>query len=172
MKVAMGLAVLLAFAPAGDLTIGGDVPDIALKSLDGKEAKLADLKTKVVAIVSWSSDCPSGKPTIARSTAVAKEFADNDKVAFYAVSSYGDKEEKLKTLIKELEIKYPIVCDSDKSIAKTLGARQVNSAYVIKEGKLFWRGGVTKNGKDDFAAAIKAALDGKEAPASDKKFGG
>ena len=48
----------------------------------------------------------------------------------------------------------------------------LNSAYVISGDKLFWRGGVTSKGTDGLADAIQAALDGKPAPDSDKKFAG
>ena len=174
MKLAVGLFVLALLAPAADLTIGGEVPDIGFKSVDGKECSLAGLVKdgKVVAVVSWSIDCPSGKPCIGRATEVANKFKDNAKVAFLGVSSYGDAAEKLAAYAKENSLSYPLVHDGDKKIAKHFGAKQVNSAYVIKGGKLFWRGGITKDGKDGFADAIEAALDGKEAPPSDKKFTG
>jgi peroxiredoxin len=173
MKVAMGLVLVAAlFAP--DLTVGGDVPDIGLKALDGKECSIKGLSDggKVIAIVSWSIDCPSGKPCIPRATEVAKKFAGNDKVVFIGVSSYGDSAEKLGSYHKENSLSYPLVHDGDKKIAKHLGAKQVNSAYVVSGGKLFWRGGITKDGKDGLADAIQAALDGKPAPESDKKFAG
>ena len=173
MKLAVSLALMALLAPQG-LEVGKDVPDLKLKSVDGKECSTADLSKegKVIAIVSWSVDCPSGKPTIPRSTEIAKKFADNAKVVFVGVSTYGDTEDKIKSYAKDQGISYPLVCDSDKAIGKALGAKKVNSAYVIKDGKLFWKGGVTKDGKDPLADAIQAALDGKPAPASDNKFAG
>jgi peroxiredoxin len=175
MKLTMGILVAAALlAPAGELKLGEPVPDITLKSLDGKECSLKGLTDagKVIAIVSWSVDCPSGKPCIGRNNDVAKKFAGNEKVAFIGVSSYGDAAEKLAAYHKENSLTYPLVHDGDRAIAKHFNAKQVNSAYVIAGGKLFWRGGVTKDGKDGFADAIQAALDGKPAPESDKKFPG
>lgn len=175
MKAVVGMLFVAALlAPAPDLTVGGDVPDITLKALDGKECSVKGLTTagKVIAVVSWSVDCPSGKPCIGRASEVAKKFASNEKVAFIAVSSYGDAADKLSAYAKENSIAYPLVHDGDKKVAKHFGAKQVNSAYVISGGKLFWRGGITKDGKDGFADAIQAALDGKPAPESDKKFAG
>jgi peroxiredoxin len=173
MKVAVVLALAALLVPQG-LEVGKDVPDLKLKSVDGKECSVANLSKegKVIAIVSWSVDCPSGKPCIPRATEVAKKFADNSKVVFVGISSYGDSEDKIKSYAKDQGIGYPIVCDSDRSLGKALGAKKVNSAYVIKDGKLFWRGGITKDGKDPLADAIQAALDGKPAPASDNKFAG
>jgi peroxiredoxin len=174
MKLAVGLFALALVAPAADLTVGGDVPDISLKALDGKECSIAGLSKdgKVIAVVSWSQDCPSGKPCIGRASDVGNKFKDNAKVAFIAVSSYGDSAEKLAAYAKENGLSYPMVHDGDKKIARHFGAKQVNSAYVIKDGKLFWRGGINSKGTDDLANAIQAALDGKPAPDSDKKFAG
>lgn len=173
MKVAFGLALVAALL-APDLTLGGDVPDISLKVLDGKECSIKGLTTagKVVAVVNWSVDCPSGKPCIGRATEVAKKYASNEKVAYIAVVSYGDAADKVSAYAKENSIGYALVHDGDKKVAKHFGSKQVNSAYVISGGKLFWRGGITKDGKDGFADAIQAALDGKPAPDSDKKFPG
>ncbi len=175
MKLAVGLVVVAALlAPAPDLTIGGDVPDISMKSLDGKECSIKGLTDagKVIVVVSWSVDCPSGKPCIPRATEVAAKYASNEKVAFVAVSSYGDAADKLSAYAKENSIAYPLVHDGDRKIARHFGAKQVNSAYVISGGKLFWRGGILKNGKDSLVDAIEAALGGKPAPESDKKFPG
>ncbi len=172
MKLAVSLAVIAAFlAPQ---QVGSDCPDIKFKSVDGKECQLHALckEGKVVVLVSWSVDCPSGKPCIGRNTEVAKKYAGNAKVAYIGVSSYGDTADKLAAYAKENSIPHPIVCDADKSIAKTLGAKQVNSAYVVKGCKLFWYGGITKDGKDKLVDAIEAALNDKPAPDSGGKFVG
>ena len=111
-------------------------------------------------------------PNVRISADSANENESSANVAFIAVSSYGDVADKLSAYHKENSLPYPLVHDGDKAIAKHFNAKQVNSAYVIAGGKLFWRGGVTKDGKDGFADAIQAALDGKPAPDSDKKFPG
>jgi peroxiredoxin len=173
MKAALGVAAALALVVPQGLDVGSPAPAVDLKSLDGKACNLLDLaKEKVVVIVSWSVDCPSGKPCIPRATEVARKFADNPKVAFIAVNSYGDAPDKLQAYAKENDITYPIVHDGDKKIGKALGAKKVNSAYVFAGGKLFWRGGITRDGKDPLVEAIEAALSGKAAPEGNRNFAG
>lgn len=165
----MKIAAMLAMAAlAGDLAVGGEVPDMTLKSVDGKESKLSELKTagKVVVIVSWSPDCPSG--AVPRITEVGNKYAGNEKVAFFGVNAYGETADKCAAVAKDQGVKYTVVHDGDKSVSKVLGAKKVNAAYVIKDGKLFWRGGAMKNGKDHLEQAIEAALSGAAAPPSDK----
>ncbi|HYF00064.1 MAG TPA: redoxin domain-containing protein [Planctomycetota bacterium] len=166
MKAAASLLALGLLA--GDLTVGGEVPDMTLKSIDGKESKLSELNKagKVVVIVSWSPDCPSG--AVPRITEVGNKYAGNEKVAFFGVNAYGETAEKCAAVVKDQGVKYPVVHDEDKSVSKALGAKKVNAAYVIKDGKLFWRGGAMKNGKDHLEQAIEAALSGAAAPPSDK----
>jgi peroxiredoxin len=172
MKLAVGMAVLAALLVPADLAIGGEVPDIAFKAVDGKECKLADLckAGKVVVIVSWSKECPSNALT--RVDEVAKKYEANDKVAFIGVCAFGDTADGISNYLKDKAAKYAVVHDADKSISKTIGATNVNKTYVIKDGKLFWRGGCAKNGKDTVVDAIEAALAGKAAPEEMKKFAG
>jgi peroxiredoxin len=158
---------LVALAPQGT-----DAPSIALKTVDGKECNLAEIsKEKVVLIVSWSMDCPSGKPCIGRADAIGEKLAGNDKVVYLGVSSYGDVADKLAAYAKEKGIKYGLCHDGDKSIARALGAKKVNSAFVFAKGKLFWSGGITAKGDDPVLTAVEAAIAGTPAPAANK-FGG
>lgn len=167
MKLAVGLVVLGAFL-AGDLTVGGEVPDMTFKTVDGKEVKLSELNKdgKVVVIISWSLDCPSG--AVPRINDLAKKYGDSKKVSIVGVSAYGDSSEKISAYVKDNSLTYPVMHDSDKSVSKALGAKRVNTTYIVVGGKLFYRGGCMKNGKDKVVQAIDAALEGKEAPASDK----
>ncbi len=172
MKTTMGIAVLLAaLASAAALEIGKEVPDITFKSIEDKELKLSDMtkEGKVVAVVSWSPSCPSGKNCISRATEIAGKFAGEKKVQFIAVCSYGDTRESLKEYCRQNGITYMVCYDEGGKIARHFGARKVNSAYVVREGKLFWRGGILADGKDSCADAITAAVEGKPAPPSDRE---
>ena len=174
MKLAVGLmAVAALLAPQG-LELGGNVPDITVTAIDGKEYNPTAISKegKVVAVVSWSFKCPSGRPVIPRNTEIAKKYAGNEKVVFVGVNSYGETPSQLKDYVEENGIKYPICHDDGKKFAKLYGAKRVNSAYVLKDGKLFWRAGVKRNGKDQLDAAIQAALSGGKAPQSDYRFAG
>jgi len=167
----MMIAALLALAPALQ-DVGKDAPSLKLKGVDGKEYDLAALsKDKVVVIVSWSFDCPSGQPVVPRANAIGEKLAGNDKVVYLGVSSYGDVADKLAAYSKEKELKYVLVHDEGKTFAKTVGAKQVNSAFVFAKGKLFWRGGITAKGDDPLLTVVEAAISGTPAPAPNKFSG-
>ena len=169
MKVASSLALALALlAPADGLTVGGEVPETSFKAVDGRELKLSDLVKdgKIVVVVSWSLRCPTN--AVARVDELAKKYREEGKVVIVGVSAYGDTPEKIQEYLKEKDPAYPVMHDADKSVSKRFAARKVNAAYVIVEGKLFYRGGAMRNGKDCLGEAIEAALGGKSAPPSDR----
>ena len=171
MKVAMMIAVaLLAFAPAADLELGKPVSDISL----GSDSLAALTKEgKVVAVYFWSCDCPYGPPNYGNIKAAADKFADNAKVKIVIVSSFGEPEAKAVAWAKDSGIKGSFLYDGDKHLAKHFNPKKVNATFVIDaKGNLFYRGGIANDSQNLLLDAIKAALDGKEAPKSDQKFEG
>ena len=179
--LAVGIVLALACsAPVNDLEIGKEVADIAFKPLEGKEIKLADFKKtdksegKVVVIYFWSCDCPSGKPLLPKAKEIAEKYAgDKSKVQFIAISSFGEKSDKVAKFCKDNEIKYLLCYDEGKKIAKHFGAKKVNTTFVIDQtGKLVYRGGLVTGKSDTSVDAVNAALEGKEAPKSDQDFAG
>ena len=171
MKIAMSIAMaLLALAPAADLELGKPVGDVAL----GKDSLAALTKEgKVVAVYFWSSDCPYGPPNYENIKKADSTFADNAKVKIVLVSSFGEPEAKGVAWAKDSGIKSPMLFDGDKKLAKHFNPRKVNATFVIDaKGNLIYRGGIANDKENLLIEAIKAALDGKAAPASDQKFEG
>jgi hypothetical protein len=179
MKSVLIAAVLL----AGDLKIGEPVPDIAI----GKETLAALTKDgKAVAVHFWSQDCPYGPPLHHRLKEADDRFSGNGKVRIFLVSSFGEPEDKGIAWHKDSGLRMTFVYDEGKKLARHLGARQVNGVFVIDaKGNLIYRGGlsddaidsttkaVTRTGDHNYLIeAIQAALDGKPAPPSDRKFQG
>jgi len=171
MKIAMAVVMgLLALAPAGNLELGKPVGDVAL----GKDTLAALTKDgKVVAVYFWSSDCPYGPPNFENIKKVDAAYADNAKVKVVIVSSFGEPEAKAVAWAKDSDIKGSFLYDGDKHLAKFFNPRKVNASFVIDaKGNLFYRGGIANDQENLLFEAIKAALDGKAAPASDQKFEG
>ncbi|RPH51404.1 MAG: hypothetical protein EHM91_01150 [Planctomycetota bacterium] len=180
MKIATMMVMALL---AGDLKIGDPVPDVAL----GKDSLAALTKEgKVVAVYFWSQDCPYGPPLHYRLKEADDKFAGNATVKIFLVSSFGEPEAKGIAWHKDSGLKSAFVFDEGKKIAKHLATRQVNAAFVIDaKGNLVYRGGICDDAVDGTSKAvtkiadrnylieaINAALEGKAAPASDRKFQG
>jgi thiol-disulfide isomerase/thioredoxin len=172
MKTALGFAVALALlAPAGELELNKPVPDVAL----GKDLKLSSLtkEGKVVAVYFWSSDCPFGPPMFNKIKEVSAKYAENGKVAFLCISSFGEPADKGNAWAKDVSLKTPFIYDDGRAIAKHFNATKVNATFVIDaKGNLVYRGGFVTKESDTVVEAINAALEGKAAPKSDGAFQG
>jgi thiol-disulfide isomerase/thioredoxin len=81
-------------------------PDIAYRTLDGREAKLADLKGKVVVLNFWFIGCAPCRVEIPGLNKLVEEYKGKD-VVFLAFAS--DEEDLLREFLKELPFKYGIV---------------------------------------------------------------
>lgn len=175
------LASLLALAglagtacsESGKSNVGKVVPDLALKTLDGKEIKLSELRAKegkegkVVILASWSTDCPSGKPNLGWHEEMAK-WAKGRGVVYVGVALYGEPAEKLKKHCEEAKSEVTVAKDDgETTIANTLDAKSVNTAWVIDaKGTLRYAGGfeVKKDGEkvNLVKQAAEELLAGKE----------
>lgn len=173
--------VLLALGlPAfADLELGKEVPDCAMKGLDGKEFKLSDFRKgdksegQVVLVFFQSEACPSALKPDAVKKAVEK-FAGDARVKIISVFAYhGDKEESVKKFCEANKIDWTCVFDGERKIAKHFGAKQVNTTFVIDPaGKLVYRGGLIARKNGAGVEAVLACLKGEKVPESDRKFQG
>lgn len=191
MRLAMVLVAGLCVAaatPRADLKLGDVVPDVAFKAYDGKEYKLSDYRADAarksegqVVVVYWQSEkCPD---QIAPATVkkIADAWADPKAgVKFVALWAYArDSEPRIGEYIKENKLEYTCAWDAEKKLRDHFGAKRVNQTFVLdKAGKLvyrgpfveFKRGGEVAN--ETVVEAVKAAMEGKEAPKSDGRFAG
>lgn len=81
-------------------------PDLAFKTLDGREAKLADLKGKVVVLNFWFIGCAPCRVEIPGLNKLVEEYKGKD-VVFLAFAS--DEEKLLREFLEESPFKYEIV---------------------------------------------------------------
>lgn len=147
--------------------LGKVCPDVALKTLDGKEIKLSDFRKadgkdgSVVLVVFWSFKCPDGAGIL---PALKEKFPELEKqgIQFVGVCSYGEPEDKIKDFVAKNEIKYTLCYDSGCAIAKVLGAKVATAALVLDtEGKVVYTGGIFYGDNVDKYDGISAALDVK-----------
>jgi peroxiredoxin len=186
------LACLLAAAPvaaAQDDTkaaIGKPVKDFQLKDVmseDGKTHSLAEHKGKKAIVLVWISEkCDITWRYEKRTGELMKEFGKDTQ--FFAVASSGnDTAVSIKKYAESKNYGMPVLDDAKSAAAAYFGAT-VTPTYMIidKEGVLRYRGACDdlQAGKgysaDESTAkeryvhqALKAILEGKDVPVSEKK---
>lgn len=146
MKTQPIFAIALLFLAAGvahaEPKVGDVAPDFSLPGTDGKTHKLSDLRDKQVVVVAWF---PKAKTK--GCTAECKSFkADGAKLRNYDIAYFTascDTPELNKEFATDLELDYPILSDTDKSVAKAYGLLNPERGlpqrwtYIIgKDGKI------------------------------------
>lgn len=180
-------ALLIAAVPvwAGETAeIGKPAPDFTLKSLDGKDVKLSDLKGKIVVLEWINHECPvvnrCYKAGITKNT--IEKFKDKPVVWLAIDSSHfcEEKAEAIKTWVKDQGINFAYLMDAPGKIGKTYDAKTTPHMFVIdQKGVLAYSGAIDNdpygnepNKINYVEQAIQALLDGSTvATATTKSYG-
>lgn len=139
---AVAVILLVAAVAHAEPKVGDVAPEFSLPGTDGKTHKLSELRDKQVVVVAWF---PKAKTK--GCTAECKSLkADGAKLRNYDVAYFTasvDTPELNKEFATELDLDYPILSDTDKSVAKAYGVLRPDGSvaqrwtYIIgKDGKI------------------------------------
>ena len=156
--------------------VGGAAPDFTLVGADGKTYKLSDYKDKVVVLEWLNQDCPfSNYKTGAgpRSKALAEKCREAGVVWLGIDTTHYQTVEGEAKYIKENQIPYPILMDTDGRVGRLYGAATTPHVFVIDKGKIRYIGAFDNDPRRDRPAgeyrgyveeALAAVLAGKDVP--------
>jgi peroxiredoxin len=104
-------------------------PPFSLKSADGNQVSLSDLKGKAVMFTFWASWCESCREEIP----LIEKFSQGkkDQVTVFLVAIDGENEKRIQRLIKDKKITLPVLLDVKEKIARTYGIRMVPTTFFI-----------------------------------------
>ena len=166
---------LAADAPVAKAKIGEKAPAFKMKDLDGKEHSLADFKGKTVVLEWFCPTCPySGAKSrnSVHSTGQVKKLMDDMKkvdenVVYLLVDSSTAKMrmspaelvKKDKEVVKQLDIKAPVLIDADTKVAAAYGAKTTPHCYVIDgEGVLRYMGAFSDRAETNYVLKAVTAI--------------
>lgn len=153
----VGLAVLV--IPTGVRSVP-EVPDFALKQLNGETFRLSDHRGNVVAINFWATWCPPCREEIPDLIELQEEM--NEEVLFVGVSLDEGGPEKVRTFAEEFGINYPIVID-DGTVAQKYGPiRGIPTTFLVdREGRVRVRS-IGLLTKENLRPVLRALVRGEE----------
>lgn len=123
--------------PDNLISIGQDMPDFTVTTMEGEEFSSADLKGKIVLInffATWCGPCRAELPFV--KSKIWDKYKDNDKFVLLIISR-EEKPEKVTPFIKENN--YPMIFYSDinRSCYKQFAGKYIPRNYLFdKDGKL------------------------------------
>jgi thiol-disulfide isomerase/thioredoxin len=127
--------LLASVAWAGDLQ--GKAPDITLKSLQGENVRLADLKGKVVMVNFWASWCGPCRQEMPLLNQLQQDYQDVGFVLL-GVNVDGEAAER-DSFLKDHPVSFLVLDDSANLATEAFGVEAMPSSYFIdKQGNLVY----------------------------------
>lgn len=134
----MILAALLAYlwlAPSGQST----APQASFEDIKGNKFTLAQLKGKPVIINFWATECPGCVNEIPLLVSMYKKYAQQNLVIIGVAMSY-DPESQVREMVRQKNMNYPVVLDSDKNLLKAFNIKVTpTTIFIGKDGKVYKR---------------------------------
>jgi peroxiredoxin len=147
------LALVLVLGGANDdkpgkARIGEKAPAFTLTDANGQERTLAEVAGRIVVLEWTNPDCPFVRKHYGPSKSMQKAYEtvrrlDKNLVWLAIDSTFDTTPERLKFWIKQNKIEYPILIDSQGTVARQYDARRTPHMFVIdKEGVLRYQGAI------------------------------
>jgi peroxiredoxin len=156
-------------APQGAVKVGDKVPDFSVRTLDGTNVKLSELrkderqtKSGVVVLSFWCSTCHSCRDVEHLLAKLCKDYGD--KAAVLALDANADETaENVAAFVKKNGLDLPIVLDPSGNTADLFGVRRTTTTVVIDgNGVLRYCGQFRQKDGGSAEEALRATLAGKE----------
>jgi len=126
----MSMFILTAVQAESDMA-----PNFTLKSRSGKNIKLSELRGQVVMINFWASWCG---PCRKEMPLLEKLYKKYKALGFVILGvNVDDKPKQAESLLKQINISFPVLFDTDKKIsAKYKVTAMPSSFFIDRDGKL------------------------------------
>jgi peroxiredoxin len=124
---------------------GRQVPNVELRSFDGKTIKLAEHKDEIVVLEWFNLECPFSiyhhetKSTMAD---LARKYKDKGVVWLAVNSTNTTTAEANVAFAKKQKLPYPIIDDRSGRVGRAFGARTTPHVIVINKGTIVYDGAI------------------------------
>ena len=146
LRIGMTLALLVACSQldlrAQDTQAKKALASLSMRDIEGKShSPFADDKTKAVALLFVSKDCPianSFQPALRK---FADEYSDKGVRSYMVYCSPRTTDDQIRTHVRDFDIRMPAILDSEQSLGRLTGAKVTPEAIIIgRDGTILYRG--------------------------------
>jgi len=123
------------------LQVGTQPPDFSLRNMEGKKTGLSDFsKKKAVVVLFWSTWSANSRRALKLFEEFHRKYKDRD-IQIISVNAdnqtiSGDDEEKIRKVVSDLGISFPVLFDSGLSTFRAYNTIALPSTIVISQGKI------------------------------------
>jgi len=147
-----------------ELLIGKPAPEISLKTVDGKDVKLSDLKGKVVLVDFWATWCPPCRASLPNINKIANDKTLAAKGLTVWAVNLDETADKITPFTKQNNYTFTVPIDVGGQVAERYKIEGIPSTMVIgKDGtiKFAVEGFAGEDTEKQISDAIDKALAGK-----------
>ncbi|MBV9960524.1 MAG: TlpA family protein disulfide reductase [Acidobacteria bacterium] len=147
--------------------IGQEMPAFSVRTLDGAQVSLADLKGKVVLINFWATWCPPCLTEMPRLEKEVWQKFKSDEFALVAVAR-EQTEDEIREFLQDKKYTFPMASDPEREIYKMFASEGIPRSYVVSpEGKILFQSvGYEEREFDQMKELIKKELKKIKKPAT------
>jgi peroxiredoxin len=135
-RVALGAAALgvSSIAVAAEAQVA-PAPDFTLKSLDGRNLRLAEQRGQVVMVNFWASWCGPCRLEMPHLNRIYEKYRTSGFVLLGV--SVDDDARAASGAANRMGVKFPVLLDADKAVSKLFALASMPSTYVIdRDGRM------------------------------------
>jgi len=135
LSLALGFILVPRNQASQGVAVGNVAPDFTLKTLDGKQVTLSQLRGKVVLLDFWATWCPPCREEMPALEAAYKKFAGPD-LAFVAVD-LAENDVTVGAFAQQFGITFPIALDGNGQVTDTYNILPLPTSFFIdRSGKV------------------------------------
>jgi peroxiredoxin len=155
--VALSIATL-ALAASATPAPNATAPDFTLRSADGRNVRLDELRGQVVLVNFWATWCGPCREEMPRLNVLYEKYRKSGFVLL-GVNVDDDPKTALATAAK-LNVSFPVLLDTDKKVSKLYDLNTMPSTIVIdRDGKMrFLHRGYRAGTEGDYEQQIRGLL--------------
>ncbi|ANB57917.1 thioredoxin family protein [Anoxybacillus sp. B7M1] len=112
------------------LAVGDIAYDFALKTPEGQQIRLSDLRGKPVIINFWATWCPPCQKEMPDIEKFYKQYKDDVELLSVHLTSQ-DRRENLSPFMKKYGLTFPIVMDEKGEVLKLYNIQTIPTTYII-----------------------------------------
>ena len=148
MKQGMFLVLSLALANAAlAVDVGDKVGEFKLSDVQGKSHALSSYSGKIVVLAFWSFKCPVALGYTERIRALGERYSGKGVVLLGVASNSNETPAELRRNVTNLGLVFPLLIDSEGTLAETLGATHTPSVFILDRGGVVRYQGSLDNNK-------------------------
>jgi peroxiredoxin len=111
--------------------IGSPAPDFTLKTLDGSQIKLSDLRGQTILLSYWATWCIPCLEELPALNGLQEEYRDRGLVILTINSIEQDRMDKVQALVSELGLSLPILLDEGNAVYDRYQILFFPSSFII-----------------------------------------